>query len=75
MISVDDVSQFCVVWVSACSMGAGIYAHILLPRPESTAALVQTAVNLKGQVSKSQDSDMRIQNKSVSKQTRTFSAS
>lgn len=52
MISVDDVSQFCVVWVSACSMGAGIYAHIVLPRFEAAAALVQTAVNLKRQVSK-----------------------
>ncbi len=45
--SVDDVRQLDVVLVPTFSMVAELHAHILLPWPESTAALVQTVVDLK----------------------------
>lgn len=50
VILVDDVCQLYVVWVPTLSVVAEFHTHILLPGPESTATLIQTVVNLKGNV-------------------------
>lgn len=42
-----NVLQLYVVLVPTLSMEAELHTHIFLPGPESTAALVQTVVNLK----------------------------
>lgn len=43
---VDDVCQLYVVLVRTIGVVAELHTHVLLPGPESTAALIHTVVNL-----------------------------